>query len=386
MTVGGCSTSTTNRSSSLANAAMRFTSSLKQKLPEHETLKALADSPAGVFSFELPPRKRAVVSLLAKLRRPFYYGSTVADTGSNYDHLKGNQGTVQQAIQKADTLIEALGWIRQFRDKTTVIKLGGSMLDDTDALHHILMDIHFMETVGMRPVVVHGAGSRISAAMAEAGVVPRFIQGRRYTDEKTLAIVERVLAIETNQQLADAFEKIGGRAMTLNFLSTPVLFGERLTLTDEQGAEIDLGFVGEVTRVDRDVINNLCYAEQVPFIPSMCLTADGQKLNVNADTVATKLAQELQADKLVVLSDVPGVLRDPQDPQSIISSLTRSEAVELIKNGTISGGMIPKVEACLETIDRGVRKVHIVDGRLRHSLLLEIYTSGGIGTVISADR
>ena len=365
---------------------MRFTSSLKQKLPEHETLKALADSPAGVFSFELPPRKRAVVSLLAKLRRPFYYGSTVADTGSNYDHLKGNQGTVQQAIQKADTLIEALGWIRQFRDKTTVIKLGGSMLDDTDALHHILMDIHFMETVGMRPVVVHGAGSRISAAMAEAGVVPRFIQGRRYTDEKTLAIVERVLAIETNQQLADAFEKIGGRAMTLNFLSTPVLFGERLTLTDEQGAEIDLGFVGEVTQVDRDVINNLCYAEQVPFIPSMCLTADGQKLNVNADTVATKLAQELQADKLVVLSDVPGVLRDPQDPQSIISSLTRSEAVELIKNGTISGGMIPKVEACLETIDRGVRKVHIVDGRLRHSLLLEIYTSGGIGTVISADR
>jgi acetylglutamate kinase len=293
---------------------------------------------------------------------------------------------VQEAIQKADTLIEALGWIRQFRDKTTVIKLGGSMLDDTDALQHILLDIYFMETVGMRPVVVHGAGSRISAAMEAAGIEPRFVQGRRYTDEKTLQIVERILATETNHELADTFEKIGGRSMTLNFQSTPVLYGEPLKLTGDDGAEIDLGFVGEVTRVDRQVIDNLCYAGQVPFIPSMCITESGQKLNVNADTAATKLAQELNADKLIVLSDVPGVLRDPGDPGSMISSLTRSQAVELIKNGTISGGMIPKVEACLETIDRGVRKVHIVDGRLRHSLLLEIYTSGGIGTVIWADE
>jgi len=293
---------------------------------------------------------------------------------------------VQQAIQKADTLIEALGWIRQFRDKTTVIKLGGSMLDDIDALHHILLDIHFMETVGMRPVVIHGAGKRISSAMEEAGIEPRFVQGRRYTDERTLEIVERVLATETNQQLADTYETIGGRAMTLNFQSTPVLFGQRLTLQDDDGNDIDLGHVGEVTRVDRLVIDNLCYAGQVPFIPSMCISDDGQKLNVNADTAATKLAQELNADKLVVLSDVPGVLRDPSDPDSMISSLTRSEAVKLINDGVITGGMIPKVEACLETIDRGVRKVHIVDGRLRHSLLLEIYTSGGIGTVISADR
>lgn len=292
--------------------------------------------------------------------------------------------TQQAAIQKADTLIEALGWIRQFRDKTTVIKLGGSMLDDIDAIRHILLDIHFMETVGMKPVIVHGGGKRISAAMEVAGIVPRFVQGRRYTDGPTLAIVEQVLATETNQELADTFEKIGGRAMTLNFLSTPVLYGEPITLPDDRGNPIDLGFVGEVTRVDRAVIDNLCYAGQVPFIPSMAITEEGQKLNVNADTAATKLAQELNADKLVILSDVPGVLRDPNDPASMISSLTRAEALALIADGTISGGMIPKVEACLETIDRGVRKVHIVDGRLRHSLLLEIYTSGGIGTVISA--
>lgn len=290
---------------------------------------------------------------------------------------------MERAIQKADTLIEALGWIRKFRDKTTVIKLGGSMIDDTEALHHILMDIHFMETVGMRPVVVHGAGNRISQAMTAAGIEPRFVDGRRYTDAATLDIVESVLAEETNQYLADEFEKIGGRAMTLNFESTPVLTGKKLQLQDDTGAPVDLGFVGEITKVDRLVIDNLCYAGQTPFIPSMCVTEDGQKLNVNADTVATMLAQELNAHKLVILSDVPGVLRDPSDPDSIISSLTRSEALELIANGTISAGMIPKVEACLETINRGVRKVHIVDGSLRHGLLLEVYTSRGIGTVIS---
>ena len=290
---------------------------------------------------------------------------------------------MEQAIQKANTLIEALGWIRMFRDKTTVINLGGSMLDDIDALHHILLDIHFMETVGMRPVVVHGAGSRITAAMKNAGIEPRFVEGRRYTDAPTLEIVERVLARETNQFLADEFEKIGGRAMTLNFESTPVLTGKKLELKGSDGQPVDLGFVGEITKIDRLVIDNLCYAGQTPFIPSMCVDTEGQKLNVNADTVATKLAQELNADKLVILSDVPGVLRDPADPDSIISSLTKSEALELIADGTISDGMIPKVEACLETIDRGVRKVHIVNGALRHGLLLEVYTSNGIGTVIS---
>jgi acetylglutamate kinase len=292
---------------------------------------------------------------------------------------------VEKAIQKANTLIEALGWIREFRDKTTVIKLGGSLLNNVDALRHILLDILFIETVGMRPVVVHGAGSRISAAMEQAGIEPRFVEGRRFTDAPTLEIVEKVLANETNHFLADEFEKIGGRAMTLNFESSPVLTGELLKLTDKSGEPVDLGFVGKITKVDRIVIDNLCYAGQVPFIPSMCETTEGQKLNVNADSVATKVAQELNADKLVIISDVPGVMRDPDDPSSIISSLTKSEALKLIKDGTIAGGMIPKVEACLETLDRGVRRVHIVDGRLRHSLLLEVYTSQGIGTVIRAD-
>lgn len=293
---------------------------------------------------------------------------------------------MQEAIAKADTLIEAMGWIRQFRDKTTVIKLGGSVMEDETALRHVLLDIVFMETVGMRPVVVHGGGAAISRAMEAAGLKARFVQGRRYTDEATLAIVEQVLAVETNEAIAGRIEQLGGRAMNLNFRTTNVLFGEQITLPGSDGQPIDLGFVGNVTRVDRTVIDNLCYAGQVPVIPSMSMDESGQKYNVNADTAATAVAQALGAEKLIYLSDVNGVRRDKQDPDSLIHSLSATEARELIRNGTIESGMIPKVEACLETLDRGVHKVHIIDGRLRHSLLLEIYTTRGVGTQIVQDE
>jgi acetylglutamate kinase len=288
----------------------------------------------------------------------------------------------EEAIQKADVLIEALGWIRRFRDKITVIKLGGSVMENANALRHTLLDIVFMESVGMRPVVVHGGGAAIDRAMAEAGLTPKKIKGRRYTDEATLKIVEEILAYETNERIARQIEELGGRAMNLNFRTTNVLHGERITLPDEDGSEIDLGHVGKVTRVDRGVIENLCYAGQVPVIPSMALDENGHKLNVNADTAATAVAQSLGAEKLIYMSDVNGVRRDKKDPDSIIHSLTDVEARELIRTGVVDSGMIPKVEACLETLERGVRKVHIVDGRLRHSLLLEIYTTSGVGTEI----
>lgn len=289
---------------------------------------------------------------------------------------------MEEAIVKADVLIEALGWIRKFRDKVTVIKLGGSVMEDETALRHLLIDIVFMETVGMRPVVVHGGGAAISRAMAEAGLEARFIQGRRYTDAAARDIVERVLAYETNEDLVNRMERFGGRAAPLNFRTTNVLFGRRLTLAGPAGEPIDLGYVGEVTRVDRETIDNLCYAGIVPVIPSMCLDEQGQKLNVNADTAAQAVAQALGAEKLMFLSDVNGVRRDKSDPDSLINSLTAPEARQLIASGAIESGMIPKVEACLEMLERGVRKIHIIDGRLRHSLLLEIYTSQGVGTEI----
>jgi len=287
--------------------------------------------------------------------------------------------------EKADVLIEALGWIRQFRDKVTVIKLGGSLLDDVDALRHLLIDIVFMETVGMRPVIVHGGGAAINRAMDAAGLTPRFIQGRRYTDEATCRIVEQTLAYETNEHIAERIEAFGGRAAPLNFRTTNVLWGAPLQLEDEAGKPIDLGLVGTVTRVDRSTISNLSLAGIVPVIPSMCLSETGEKLNVNADTAATAVAQAMGAEKLIYLSDVNGVRQRKDDPASLLHSLTSSQARALIRDGAIEKGMIPKVEACLETLGKGVRKIHIIDGRERHGLLLEIYTNKGVGTEIVKD-
>lgn len=293
---------------------------------------------------------------------------------------------MQDAIEKADTLIEAMGWIRRFRGKTTVIKLGGSLLDDVAALQHLLLDVIFMETVGMKPVIVHGGGAAISRAMAESGVEPQWINGRRVTDQKTLEIVEQVLAGDLTQFLTDEIERLGGRAVNLNFAGgSDVLTGEKLLL-DENGQNIDLGFVGKVSQVDRTVIESVAYANQVPVIPSMCIDASGQKYNVNADTAAMAVAEALGAEKLIFLSDVNGVRQDKNDPDTIIHSLTAAEAAQLIEDKVIDAGMIPKIEACLSTLQRGVRKVHIIDGRLRHSLLLEIYTTSGVGTEIIQER
>lgn len=294
---------------------------------------------------------------------------------------------MQDAIAKADTLIEAMGWIRRFRGKTTVIKLGGSLLEDKEAIQHLLLDVIFMETVGMKPVIVHGGGPSINRAMEQAAITPKWVNGRRVTDEATLRIVEQVLAGEVTQFLTDEIERLGGRAVNLNFAGgSNVLMGEKLMLPDEDGNPLDLGFVGQVTQVDRAVIESVAYANQVPVIPSMAIDAQGQKYNVNADTAAMAVAEALGAEKLIFLSDVNGVRRDKDDPSTIIHSLTADEARELIRNKVINAGMIPKIEACLSTLSRGVRQVHIVDGRLRHSLLLEIYTTSGIGTEIVQKR
>jgi acetylglutamate kinase len=299
-------------------------------------------------------------------------------------HLTAHLGSapLEEAIQKADVLLEALQWIRQFRGKITVIKLGGSVLEDDRAMVHLLLDVVFMETVGMRPVLVHGGGAAISRGMAEAGLQPQFVQGRRYTNAATLDIVDKVLAGEINERLAGRIVELGGQAKPLNFRTKNVLFGERILLPDENGAPVDLGYVGTVTHVDRAAIEELCQAGVVPVIPSMCMTTEGQKLNVNADTAATAVAQALEAEKLVYLSDVNGVRRDKNNVDSLIHSLTAVEANQLIGNGSIDAGMIPKVQACLETLERGVHKIHIIDGRIRHSLLLEVYTSKGVGTQI----
>lgn len=288
---------------------------------------------------------------------------------------------MDNAIRKAEALIEALSHIRKFRDKLTVIKLGGSAMEDAEALRTTLQAVVFMETVGMRPVLVHGGGKPIDRAMAQAGLRPRKVQGRRCTDEETLAIVVRVLLQEINAGIEKQIRQLGGRAVGPHLGSLQYLFGEKLLLPAD-GQLIDLGRVGKVTRVDVDLIRDFCAAAVVPVIPSLAIDADGNWLNVNADTAAAAVAGELQAEKLVLLTDTPGILRDRHNPDSLLSSLDAAECERLKEQGIIDEGMIPKVEACLDALKAGVKQTHIIDGRLRHSLLLEIYTDRGVGTEI----
>ncbi len=294
----------------------------------------------------------------------------------------------EEAIRKADVLIEALRFIRQFHGKYTVIKLGGSVMEDPETLRALLVDVVFMQTVGMRPVIVHGGGKAITQAMEKAGLTARFVQGRRYTDEATLEIVARVLAEEINADIVRHINKFGGRASGLHHKSTlQCLYGRRLALPDGHGGSIDLGLVGEVTEVEALPIENHCLAGVVPVLPSLAEDEehDGQLLNVNADTAAAAVAQAIRAEKLVFLTDTPGILMNKNEPESLLPALTPDDCHRLIAQGVIDRGMIPKVEACLASLESGVLKTHIIDGRLPHALLLEIFTNKGIGTEIARE-
>ena len=294
----------------------------------------------------------------------------------------------EEAIRKADVLIEAMGFIRKFHGKFTVIKLGGSVMEDPETLRALLVDVVFMQTVGMRPVVVHGGGKAITVAMEKAGLTPHFVQGRRFTDEPTLTIVARVLAEEINADIERHINKFGGRASGLHHKTHQCLYGRKLWLENGPAGRIDLGHVGEVTSVDVPPIENLCLAGVVPVLPSLAEDEheEGRLLNVNADTAAAAVAQAIQAEKLVFLTDTAGILLDKDEPASLIRGLTPDSCRDLIAQGVIDRGMIPKVEACLTSLEAGVKKTHIIDGRLPHALLLEIFTKSGIGTEIVQDE
>lgn len=289
---------------------------------------------------------------------------------------------VDEAIRKADVLIEAMSWIRRFRDRIVVIKLGGSALEDPQTVRNLLTDVIFMETVGMRPVLVHGGGKAINAAMKDAGLELQFVRGRRYTDAATLDIVAHVLAGEICADIVRQIEEQGGKASGLSYLTENCLIGEKLLLPQAEGDPLDLGFVGQVVNIDRRLILDTCAAGIIPVIPSIAVDVTGQRYNVNADTAAAAVARMLEAEKLIFLSDVPGIFLDRTDPNTLVSHLETARCRELIANGTIDAGMVPKVDAALDALDAGVKKVHIVDGRMPHSLLYEVYSDRGIGTEI----
>ena len=285
-------------------------------------------------------------------------------------------------IHKADVLIEAGSWIRRFRGKLVVIKLGGSALEDPDTVAHLLTDIIFMETVGMKLVLIHGGGKAINAAMKKSQLEPRFVQGRRYTDLATLDIVSRVLAGEICGDLVRQINERDGRAVGFSYLTQNVLTAEKLTLKGNDGRPLDLGYVGEVVDVDAPRLMQACNSGTIPVIPSVALDRNGQKYNVNADTAAAAVARILDAEKLIFLSDVTGICLDRTNPDTLVSHLTETRCRELIADGTIDAGMVPKVEAALDALKAGVKKVHIIDGRMPHSLLVEIFSDKGIGTEI----
>lgn len=289
---------------------------------------------------------------------------------------------MQEAIAKAGALIEAMEYIHRFRGRIVVVKLGGSVLDDTSLQKKLLTDIAFMATVGMQPIIVHGGGKAITKAMNEAGLEPTWVQGRRYTDERTLTMAEHTLVHKINTPICKTLTELGCKPMGLHSLASCVLFAETLRLDGENGRKIDLGLVGQVTDVNAELLKTLCGNGTIPVIASVAKDKRGGKLNVNADSAAGKVAAAVQAEKLVVVSDTNGILADLNDPDSAASSLGEAQIKDMIEADIITGPMLPKVEACITALEAGVKKAHIIDGRIEHSLLLEIYTDKGIGTEI----
>jgi acetylglutamate kinase len=265
--------------------------------------------------------------------------------------------------------------------------------EDEDRLRALLTDISFMAAVGMRPVIVHGGGKAITAAMNAAGLQAKFVQGRRYTDRATLEIAERVLVNEINKFIVDHLNEVGSFAIGLHSLGSCVLFGERLYLNGgaANSEKLDIGYVGNVTDVNTVLLHALCEDGYVPVLAPIAVSRaepseEGVwKLNINADTAAGVVAASLRAEKLVMMSDTNGIRTDPKNNDSYVSTLTRGEIESLVKVGVIGEGMLPKVEACITALEAGVPKAHIIDGRLPHSLLLEIYTDAGVGTQITLD-
>ena len=285
-------------------------------------------------------------------------------------------------IEKAAALIEALPFIQQFRGETVVVKLGGSIMESEEGYSRIMQDIAFMECIGMRPVVVHGGGKAISRAMKEADIASNFVQGLRVTDEKTIHVVERVLNREVNPHLVGIIQQYQGKARGIH--GEDIIRVDKMLGSDPAtNEELDWGFVGKVNHVDIEPIQAYLKSEIVPVITPLGKGSDGHLYNINADDAATAVAVALKARKLVFLTDVPGLLRDPEDKSTLISSLHLSEVDELIERGVVAGGMLPKIRGMVGSVKSGIKKAHIIDASMPHSLLLELFTGEGVGTEIT---
>jgi len=289
--------------------------------------------------------------------------------------------TMQQIIAKAEVLLEALPHIQRFRGDIVVVKFGGSAMEERACVERVLQDVAFMECVGLRPVVVHGGGKAINARMKDVGLKPRFVQGLRVTDADSMRIVEQVLNQELNPDLVTTLEGFGCKARGIH--GEDIMQVAPLRRRDEAtGQLLEWGYVGTVTGADVEPVKAYLQADITPVVTPLGRGPDRHLYNINADEAAAALAERLQARKLVFLSDVPGLLAKLDDPASLISTLRLSDVEDLIARGVISGGMLPKISGALRALRAGVRKTHIIDAALPHSLLLELFTDRGVGTEI----
>ncbi|WP_050029485.1 acetylglutamate kinase [Verrucomicrobium sp. BvORR034] len=286
------------------------------------------------------------------------------------------------SIRQAAVLLEALPYIQNFRGQTFLIKVGGSAMEEQSLVDSLLRDIVFLEAVGINPVLVHGGGKAINKAMKDAGLEARFVGGLRVTDDATISIVEETLARVINPDLVERIKSAGGKAIGL--AGTTVFRGQRMKGTDPAtGEAVDIGYVGEVVECDTSIVDLAVAGEVVPVVSPVAREIGSRAtLNVNADIAACALAKKLKATKLIFLSDVLGVMRDPKDNSTLIPSLNPTAIDQLKREGIISGGMIPKVDSAVDSLRGGVGKVHMIDGRIPHSVILECFTDTGIGTEI----
>lgn len=290
-------------------------------------------------------------------------------------------------MKDVNILVEALPYIKKFHEKKILIKYGGHAMIDEDAMSSTVRDTVLLKYVGMEPLIVHGGGPEISRSMDKLGKEPKFIKGLRVTDEETMEIIEMVLVGKISTDIVSQISYHDGKGISLSGKDSRLIFAHKKPVskvTSGSGGEeeIDLGLVGEIDCINTDLLEMFLKNNYIPVISPVGIADDGSSLNLNADTAAGEIASSVDAEKLIILTDVPGVLRDPNDPDSLIQRIKIDEVPDLIEEGVISGGMIPKIETCVKAIEDGVKSCHIIDGRKKHSLLLEIFTKNGIGTMI----
>ena len=288
---------------------------------------------------------------------------------------------MENLIEKANVLVEALPYIQRFRHSLVVVKFGGSVMEEAKLVAGAMRDIVMLEAIGITPVVVHGGGKAISAALQEKGIPVKFVNGLRYTCGETIKVVDDVLHNQVNAQLVELGRQAGGNMTGIS--GKEVLRAEKTMSKDPvTGLEEDIGFVGQVTGVNTSAILEALAEGKIPVVTPLGSGADGNVYNINADTAASKIAEALHARKLVFVSDVPGVLSCRDDENSVIPTIRTTDIPELIRSGVLSGGMLPKVQGCVKALESGINKVHMINGRIPHALLLEIFTEDGVGTQI----